>query len=381
MKAPIYSLDYDVVVIGAGVVGLSVAAELGPRARVLVVETCAGIGYGTSSRNSEVVHAGIYYPVGSLKARLCVLGRRIIQDLAAKGEIDYAKVGKLIVAVEPVESKSLNELFENARRNGVEEMERLTAREIKVLEPNVQCIEGVLSHSTGILSAHSLMNYFSRKARQAGVDFLYNSPASSIKFMKPGYVVGVRDQGALTEVTCRCVVNCAGLYADQVAELIGIDTARQSLSQVWSKGYYYRANGLPLTSINRLVYPVPTRLITTLGVHATIDLGGGIKFGPTGEYLENKVEDYSLPATVSKQVVDDIARYFPMIRDYELEPIMAGIRAKLQKPGQAHRDFHIRECRDMGLPGFVNLCGIESPGLTAAPAIGKYVTGLLARFH
>lgn len=381
MKAPLYSLDYDVVVIGAGVVGLSVAAELGPRARVLVVEARKGIGYGTSSRNSEVVHAGIYYPVGSLKARLCVLGRRIIQDLAARGDIQYEKIGKLIVAVEPVESKSLNELYENARRNGVEEMERLSAREIKDLEPHVKCIEGVLSHSTGIISAHGLMNHFSRKARQAGVDFLYKSPVQSIRKMSPEYIVGIDDQGAITEVKCRCVVNCAGLYADQIAEMIGIDTEKRALAQVWSKGYYYRANGLPQTSFKRLVYPVPTRLITTLGVHATVDLGGQIKFGPTGEYLDKKLEDYTLPAVVAQEVTDDIARYFPMIRDYELEPIMAGIRAKLQKPGQAHRDFHIHECSDMGLPGFVNLCGIESPGLTASPAIGKYVTGLLARFH
>jgi L-2-hydroxyglutarate oxidase LhgO len=374
------SVDYDYLVIGAGAVGLAVAAELSARGSVLVVEAKERAGTGTSSRNSEVVHAGIYYPVGSLKARLCMAGRKIIEELAAAGEIEYKKIGKLIVAVNEGERKPLNELYENARSCGVEELERLSGDEVKRLEPNVKAVEGVFSHATGILSAHSLMNYYQKKAKQAGADFLFGSPVEAIERKNVFYKVIVNDLGKnQSEVTSQFVINCGGLYADVVLSKAGIDADRIGVSQVWSKGYYYQAVGLPNTIMSHLVYPVPTRPITFLGVHATIDLGGSIKFGPTAEPMNDRVEDYSLQEKCPQQVVDDIARYLPCIRDYTLEPIMAGIRAKLNRPGQAHVDFDIRECSEIGLPGFVNLCGIESPGLTASPAIGKYVAGLVGK--
>jgi L-2-hydroxyglutarate oxidase LhgO len=243
-------------------------------------------------------------------------------------------------------------------------------------------VEAVFSHATGILSAHSLMNYYQKKAKQAGADFLFGSPVVRIAKKNSSYKISVSDHGnSQSEVISRCVINCSGLYADEVLGKAGIDTKEIGVAQTWSKGYYYRAEGMPSTAMNHLVYPVPTRPITFLGVHATIDLGGSIKFGPTAVPMDDRVEDYSLPEKCPLQVVDDIARYLPCIRDYTLEPIMAGIRAKLQRPGQAHRDFHIKECTDIGLPGFVNLCGIESPGLTASPAIGKYVAGLLAKYR
>jgi L-2-hydroxyglutarate oxidase LhgO len=376
------SFDYDYIVIGAGVVGLAVAAELSLRGRVLVIEAAGKRGMGTSSRNSEVVHAGIYYPVGSLKARLCVAGRKIIESLAAEGRIKYQRVGKLIVAVEELEVKSLNDLYENARRCGVEDMERLDKLEIANLEPAVHAIAAVYSKSTGIVGAHSLMDYFFHRALRHDADFVYASPVTKIRHIEAGYVITVTDaDGRDEEVTGRCLVNSAGLYADEVAQVAGFDPTGLQIKQVWAKGYYYRADGLAHSTISHLVYPVPLRPLDTLGVHATLDLGGGIKFGPTSGYLAERCEDYSLPVRCPDEVKHDIARYLPSIQDYTLEPIMAGIRAKLQKSGQAHRDFHIHECSAFGKPGLVNLCGIESPGLTAAPAIGKYVAGLLAAFH
>ncbi len=389
-------MDYDYCVIGAGVVGLAVAAELAPRGSVIVLEKCEKFGQGTSSRNSEVIHAGLYYAAGSLKARLCIEGRKIIEDLAAQGKFGYSKIGKYIVATDERERELLAQLKANAERCGVTELRWADADELREQEPDVRAIGALFSPNTGIVDSHGMMNCFRRVAVDEGADFAYDAEVRKIENRKSkienapraeesGYQITVADG---TEITTRCVVNCAGLYADEVARIAGMDVHTLGLELRWSRGVYYGIDSAAGLQVSHLVYPVPDHARASLGVHVCVDLSGGIRFGPTAEYLREKIEDYAPPQFSQspppptppvnggeniERVAVGLSRYLPKVRAEDLYPVMVGIRPKLSGPGEPVGDFYIHEESARGLPGFVNLIGIESPGLTAAPAIAALV--------
>jgi L-2-hydroxyglutarate oxidase LhgO len=380
--------DYQTAVIGAGVVGLAVAAELAPRGSTLVLEKAWKFGQAASSHNSEVVHAGIYYAPGSLKARLCVEGNRLIRQLATNYGIGYAQVGKLIVAASEEEVEYLRWLKDNAAANGVTDLRWVSLDGLREQEPSVRGQACLFSPTSGVVDSHALMVHFKTIAEQCGADFVFNAEVVAARFLPPtsvgghrgvsSYELTVRDaDGALTRITAEKVINCAGLYSDRVAAMFGMDVQAPGLDLLWAKGYYFSLEGGHKLGIRHLVYPVPEKSLKSLGVHATVDLAGGLRFGPTAEYMERKIEDYSFSDAPTTPVAESISRYLPPVDASRLSPMMAGIRSKLTRPGQPPRDFYIREESARGLPGLVNLIGIESPGLTAAPAIAKYVTKLL----
>lgn len=371
-------MDFEYIIIGAGVVGLAIAAELSRAGEVLVLEKADKYGQGGSSRNSEVVHAGIYYPPGSLKAGLCVAGRRWIEQHAEEAGIGYAKVGKYIIAVKPQERNALQSLYQNAAANGVDDLRWVEQDELREVEPDVRAAAGLHSPSTGIIDSHRFMWYFKNKAESQGADFVFSSEVTQIHSITDGYEITVRDpEGNQSPVTASNVINSAGLYADHVARLAGMDVEKLGMNLLWAKGVYFSVAPEAGIHIRHLIYPVPDPTVKSLGIHSTVDLQGSVRFGPTVRYLKDKTESYNVENEPPDEPARGIARYLPSVRTEHLTPVMAGIRPKLQKPGEPQRDFLIREESENGLPRFVNLIGIESPGLTAAPAIAEYVRSLL----
>jgi len=367
--------DTPLTVVGAGVVGLAVAAQLAPRYRELVIlERHSRHGSETSSRNSEVIHAGLYYPTGSLKARLCVRGRQLLYDLCARRGVPHAMVGKLIVAVSAAELPELERLLDLARANGVP-LHPLTAAECRALEPAVPAVAGLLSPTTGILSAHRLMDAFLETARHEGALLQTQAELVGIERRSHDYRLTVRTPAGLESLTSERVVNAAGLEADAVASLAGIDPDAAGYRQHWCKGSYFAVTGAVARRLSRLVYPVPNQV--SLGVHAVLGLDGRLRFGPDVEYLPVRTADYSIPSSRRGAFAEAVRRLLPTIAETDLAPDIAGIRPRLQGPGQGAQDFVIAEETARGLPGLVDLVGIDSPGLTAAPAIAEEVAHLL----
>jgi L-2-hydroxyglutarate oxidase LhgO len=366
----------DITIIGAGVVGLAVAAQLARTSRqVYVLEKNESFGLETSSRHSGVIHAGIYYPQNSLKAKLCVEGNRRLYELCQQYGIGHRRLGKLIVATSDEESGELEALLERGRGNGVEGLRRLSRRELRELEPNVAGVAAVLSPSTGIIDSHALMQYFIARVVEGGAQIAYRTKVVGIEKLADGYEVEVEDSGGRSSFITRVLVNSAGLYSDRIAEMAGIDIDGAGYRLHYCKGDYFSLRKRPSTQVSRLVYPVPPSNIAGIGIHITFDLEGRVRLGPDIEYVDSL--DYAIDRRQQKLFYDSVARLLPSIEYDDLEPEMAGIRPKLQEPGGEIRDFVICDEGDRGLPGLVNLIGIESPGLTAAPAIAEYVGGLV----
>jgi L-2-hydroxyglutarate oxidase LhgO len=362
----------DAIVIGAGVVGLAVARSLARAGReVIVLEAADAIGTETSSRNSEVIHAGIYYPPGSLKARLCVAGKQTLYRYCSERGVAHRHCGKLIVATNEGQLPALEKIRAQAATNGVDDLRRIGPEEVAILEPAVRCVGALLSPSTGIIDSHGLMLALLGDAEANGAILVLRSPV----------VAGVvRDHGIQLDVGgaepmrihARIVVNSAGLHASHVACLIeGIPPDHIPPSYL-CKGSYYSLAGR--TPFSRLVYPVPEA--AGLGVHATVDLAGQARFGPDVEWVDRI--DYGVDPRRADAFYAAIRAYWPALKDGALSPAYSGIRPKIQAPGEPARDFLIAGPRDHGVPGLVNLFGIESPGLTASLAIGVWVEGLLA---
>jgi L-2-hydroxyglutarate oxidase LhgO len=369
--------EFDVTIIGAGVVGLAVAERLArPGREVCVLERHAAFGQETSSRNSEVVHSGIYDPADSLKTRLCVRGREILYALCRERSIPHARRGKLVVAAGPGERPDLEALLANGRRNGVEDLVLLDRVELARLEPNLRGEAALLSPSTGIVDSHALMRHFEGTARGRGVSFLYNAEAVGLEPGGGGFTVRIREGDGSSSFRSRVVVNAAGLQADRVAALAGIDPDRAGLRIHPCKGEYFRLRRRAATAVERLVYPVPRLESGGLGVHITVDLQGCLKLGPNAFYVP--APDYEVDAGHRAFFYESARAYLPRVVPEDIEPDMAGVRPKLRGPGDGFRDFVIRREDGRGLPGLVNLAGIESPGLTAAPAIAEMVAGLVA---
>jgi L-2-hydroxyglutarate oxidase LhgO len=366
----------DITVIGAGVVGLAIAAQVAGEGReVYVLEKNETFGLEISSRQSGVIHSGIYYPEDSLKAKMCVAGNRIIYGLCERYGIGYRRLGKLIVATNDEEAAELQTLLERGRRNGTEGLMILSRREIKELEPNIEGIAAILSLSTGIIDSHGLMKYFIAKAKDGGGQIAYQTKVIGIEKVAEGYKVTVEDSAGRFSFITRILINCAGLNCDKIAELAGIDIAKAGYKLHYCKGEYFSIKSSRSGLVKRLIYPVPPPKGAGVGIHITLDLEGRMRLGPGIQYVDSI--DYAIDNQHKKLFYDSVRRFLPWIKYDDLEPEMAGIRPKLQEPGGDTKDFVVRDESEAGLPGLVNLIGIESPGLTASPAIAGYVCDLI----
>lgn len=367
--------ESDVAVVGAGVIGLACAAALARAGRsVIVLERNEGIARETTTRNSEVVHAGIYYPPGSLKAQLCVRGRRLLYERCQAQRIPHERIGKLIVATSGEEVATLERLQTTGRENGVERLELVGCDTVAELEPHVRAAAALRSPETGIVDAHALALSYLAEAESLGAALVLQSEVSAVERLADRWRLEVVGSEGTERLDCSAVVNAAGLASDRVAELAGVDLDACGYRLHPCKGDYFAlAPGAPV-GVSRLVYPVPAA--AGLGVHATLDLGGRIRFGPDTEYVQ--APDYHVDAAKAEKFAQAIARYLPAIEPRWLTPDYAGVRPKLAGPGEGFRDFVVEEESDAGLPGLVNCIGIESPGLTAAPAIAERVTALLS---
>ncbi len=367
--------DAAVTVIGGGVVGLAVAAELAPgHAPLLCLERNPRYGQETSSRNSEVIHAGLYYPTGSLKATLCVEGNHLLYELCDRNGIPHRRITKVVIAALSREIPELERLHSLGTANGAP-LRMVGREEMAELEPDVPAVAGLFSPSTGIISAHGLMDYFAHALRSAGGYLQERCEVVGIERGGDGYRVSIREGGSVSTFTTERIVNAAGLESDSVAAMAGIDVDAAGYRLHWCRGSYFALPGTYSRLMHRLIYPVPSP--DSLGVHALLDLGGRLKFGPDVEYLATRSADYTVDPAKRHAFAESVRRILPSVRDDELTPDMSGIRPKLQAQGGPFRDYIIADEGGRGLPGFINLIGIESPGLTASPAIARYVRSLL----
>ncbi|WP_244618179.1 NAD(P)/FAD-dependent oxidoreductase [Rhodoferax sediminis] len=362
----------DCVVIGAGVVGLAVARALALQGReVMVLEALDAIGTGTSSRNSEVIHAGIYYATGSLKARLCVQGKQLLYAYCAERGIAHRRCGKLIVATSKAQVAQLSAIIDQARANGVHDLQRLTRGQARALEPQLECMAALHSPGTGIVDSHALMLALQGDLEHAGGMVALNSPLASAKYTQDAITLIACDD---TELRATTVVNAAGLRAPALAsKFAGLD-ARHVPPSYYAKGSYFTLSGR--SPFGRLIYPVPET--AGLGVHLTIDLGGQAKFGPDVQWVDSP-DDLVVDPARGDAFYAEVRKYWPGLPDGALIPGYAGIRPKIAPAHAAARDFLIQGPAEHGVPGLVNLFGIESPGLTSALAIGEYVVRLLSK--
>ena len=371
----------DILIIGAGVVGLAISFELSKSYKnIVVLEKLDSFGQETSSRNSEVLHAGMYYQAASLKAGLCVKGRRLLYDFCAKHNIPHKKTGKIIVATEPAESPSLDKLLQLGRVNGVEGLHLIAREGINALQPQVYGIAGLYSPETGIIDSHRYMSCLVSLASQRGVLFAYNCQFLQASKEGSGYRVVVRNGADEINLTAKVVINSSGLNSDIVAKNSGFDLDKNQYNLHYCKGQYFRLNNAKAKDLKMLVYPVPKPSSGGLGVHVTVDLAGSVRLGPDDEYCKGHVQDYSVDPSRRYKFYDSARKFIPFISEDDLCADIAGIRPKLQESGGNFRDFVISDGRDNGLAGFINLIGIESPGLTASLAIAHYVKDIVSRY-
>ena len=370
-------MDADITIIGAGVVGLAIAENVSKTHKnVFLIEKHISFGQETSSRNSEVIHAGIYYTKDSLKARLCVEGKWMIYDYCKKYDIPYNNCGKLIVATSEEEISVIEGIRLTALKNGVDDLSFLEREQISELEPNIFALKALFSPSTGIVDSHSLMKQYETNSYNNGCQIVYGSEVTGISQIENGYKIDLSDADKKNySFTTRIIINSAGLTSDKVSEMVGIKD--DSLKILFCKGEYFRINPPKNRLINRLVYPVPHQNMEGIGIHVTIDMGGGVKLGPDVKYLESNIYDYKVTASKQEAFYKSVKKFLPFLEFDDIAPEMAGIRPKIQKPGEPLRDFYIMEETSRGYPGFINLIGMESPGLTSSIAIAKYVNGLI----
>ena len=362
----------DCVVVGAGVVGLAVARSLALAGReVLILDAAEAIGTETSSRNSEVIHAGIYYPAGSLMARFCVAGRRMLYAYCARKGVAHRNCGKLIAATNAQEDAMLAGIKRRAEANGVEGMQVLTSAEAIALEPHLHCTSALLSASTGIIDSHAFMLALQGDAENAGAMPVFRSPVERGRRFGDGIEIDVGGAEPMS-LRCRLLVNSAGLHAPGFAQRIKGMPADRVPETYYAKGNYFTLSGR--SPFSRLIYPVPVP--GGLGVYLTIDLGGQARFGPDVEWIE--AIDYTVDPHRADGFYAAVRKYWPALKDGALQPGYAGIRPKIVPKGAPAQDFVVQGPQTHGVPGLINLFGIESPGLTAALAIAEHVLEVAA---
>jgi len=357
----------ECIVVGAGVVGLAVARRLALAGlEVVVVEAAGDIGTGTSSRNSEVIHAGIYYPAGSLMARMCVAGKHALYRYCEDHGVSHRRCGKLIVATTGSENDKLISIRSHAEVNGVDDLQMLSGDDARALEPALNCTGALLSPSTGIIDSHAYMLALRGEIEDAGGALAFHAPLLHATIVPEGFAVEIGGDTPLT-LQCRVLVNAAGLAAPVIARAIdGMPTDRIPTAY-YAKGNYFSCS--TRAPFSRLIYPVPEP--GGLGVHLTIDLGGQAKFGPDVEWIDEI--DYAVDPARAERFYPAIRRYWPALPDGALTPSYSGIRPKIVPPAVARQDFLIQGPQDHGVAGLINLFGIESPGLTSSLAIADDV--------
>ena len=370
-------MDTEITIIGAGVIGLAIAEQVsGEHKNVFLIEKHLSFGQETSSRNSEVIHAGIYYTRNSLKAKLCVEGKLLLYDYCKKYEVPFRNCGKLIVATSEKEIDIIEGIRQTAIRNGVNDLVMFGKEQIAELEPNIFAVKAIYSPSTGIVDSHSLMKQYETNAINNGCQIVYGSEVTGIKQIQNGYKIELLDADKEKySFTTGIIINSGGLTSDKIFEMTGIKD--DNLKILFCKGEYFRINPPKNKLINRLVYPVPHQNMEGIGIHVTVDMGGGVKLGPDVKYLESNVYDYKLTASKQEAFFKSAKKFLPFLEFDDIAPEMAGIRPKIQKPGEPLRDFYMMEETGRGYPGFINLIGMESPGLTSSIAIAKYVDKLI----
>jgi L-2-hydroxyglutarate oxidase LhgO len=362
--------EIECAVIGAGVIGLAVARALARAGReVIILEQEDHFGSGISSRNSEVIHAGIYYPANSLKARFCISGRDRLYAYCSSHGVAHRSCGKLIVATDAKQIDELDRIAAAASRNGVTDIKRLSAAEARALEPELQCVAALLSPSTGIVDSHGLMLSLLGDAQASGAMIAYGSAISSLRLEDDGVVIRVGDEDTLK---ARMVVNAGGLDAAPLTDRIEGFNPAFARPSYYAKGNYFTLAGR--SPFARLVYPAPEP--GGLGVHLTLDLAGQARFGPDVEWID--APNYDVYPARADKFYAVIRSYWPGLQDGALAPAYAGVRPKLTPAGAPAADFVIEGPRDHGARGIVNLLGIESPGLTSSLAIADYVAAIVA---
>ena len=378
----------DVTIVGGGVVGCAVAAQASRLGlSTVLLEKEADLARGTTSRNSEVSHGGMYYPPGSRKARFCVEGRRLLKDFCAEAGIPYLECGKLIVAVGEEERSGLQELLTLGQANGVEDLRLVDAEELRALEPEVHAVAALLSPRTGIMDAEGVARAFARLAADRGAQIMTSAPVTGLEKVASGWRIQVgaaaeeRREGWSHESTW--VVNAAGLHADQVAGLAGVDVDGRGWRQTLLKGNYFKIAPAHAGRVKRLIYPLPPADGSSLGIHVCLDLGGQLKLGPDTQLMEPAPRpsqgpgdglDFGVDPSRLGEFHASARRFLPWLEPEDLAPDMSGYRPKLAIKG--FRDFELK--REEGpLEGLINLVGIDSPGLTSAPALARAVGRML----
>ncbi|MDF2366939.1 NAD(P)/FAD-dependent oxidoreductase [Sneathiella sp.] len=362
------AMDVENIVVGAGVIGLAIARTLAVAGKdVLVLEQAAHFGEETSSRNSEVIHAGIYYPKDSLKARFCVEGKTRLYEYCATRHVPHRNCGKLIVATSEEELATLEGLAAKAAANGVDDIEYLSRDAAKKMEPSLHCTAALLSPSTGIIDSHQLMLAYVGEIEDNGGAIAYNTPFETAERMAEGFTVTAGG----TTVRCQNLINSAGLSAQGLAAKISGLAPAHIPTRYLTKGSYFTMTAR--APFSHLIYPVPNT--ASLGIHVTLDLAGQIRFGPDQEWIDHI--DYEVDPARSADFYEAIRRYFPALPDDSLIPAYSGIRPKIQTPEGAPADFMLSGEEKHGIPGLVNLFGMESPGLTSSLKIGETVMEML----
>jgi L-2-hydroxyglutarate oxidase LhgO len=366
----------DVIIVGAGVVGLAVAAELSScpsGMEIMLMERHSKFGQDTSSRNSEVIHAGMYYPPGSLKASLCVEGNRMLYDFCDRYHIPYQRLGKLIIARDESEIESIMGISNQGKINQVPGLQMLNKEEVKAIEPNISAVAALYSSTTGIIDSHKLMAQLERMAVSQGTMMAYMHKVIDVKRGADGYEIRfIGPDGEEDELACSWLINCSGLYSDFIPARLGIDVEEAGYKIYPVKGEYFSVSMSKSSLISHLIYPPPLKGLKGLGTHITKSLDGRARLGPNVQYVSER-EDYDVDPSHIVEFYQAAKSYLPFIDMEDLQADMAGMRPKIQAPDGPVADFIIRHEADRGLEGLINLVGIESPGLTACLSIAKKV--------
>lgn len=364
--------NVDVVIVGAGVIGLAIAAKLSQQFNdVLVIDKNKSFGEETSSRNSEVIHAGIYYPQDSLKAKLCVQGKALLYQYCQERHIPVNPIGKLLVAHGDEEEKQLNKILLSAQANGVDDLSWVDKVSLHAQEPHLRASAALKSPSTGIIDSHVYMQSLLAQAQDNNAMFVEQTKMLSAQPISSGFEVKLVSQDEELAIRCKYLINCAGLHSESVAKTI-TNLARGFIPKLhWCRGHYFSYQGK--SPFNQLIYPIPRD--NGLGIHASLDLAGQLKFGPDTQYI-NKL-DYTFPENLKAKFVEQVSQYFPSLDVNKLQPAYSGIRPKLQAEDDSFKDFMIQTSETHNLKGLINLFGIDSPGLTSSLAIAQYVSDKL----
>ena len=367
----------DILIIGAGVVGLSIAYKLSSTDKnITIIDRNPSYGQETSSRNSEVIHSGIYYPKNSLKSETCLRGKELLYELCRKNNIPHKLLGKILISTEKEESAKLRLIYQNALDCGIKNTRFLEQKELKELEPSISADEALLSPDTGIIDSHVLMHFLYNAAKAGNANVAFSVEVIDIIPKRSSYEVVVKEpHGGHFCLESKSVINCAGLHADKVAEMVSIDTTKKSYKIHYCKGQYFRLRAPQRFGISHPIYPPPTA--ASLGIHITPDMSGGLRLGPDARYITQLT--YDINEQEAAKFFSSVKRFLPSLEPSDLMPDTAGVRPKLYDETQNFADFVIHEESDIGLTNFINTIGIESPGLTASLAIAEHVRSIVKK--